>query len=229
MAHDSPTDLRVLVALRVAGVVETDDLADVAGLSDVEVMRALEARLAAGEVERVAHGATSGWRLHPSWREGGPDGTGMALVVHRLAEADLDASGQRAAVEAALDRFLPLDDELVPLARRWDWKHGGVRPNDHGDEAYDHEQVQALVDLHHEVAAACAELSSALSRYEPYGVRLHTALEHLLAGRGDWFTGEQVSSYDLVSAQLRADLLLTTGRWPHGLRPTQARTEEVAR
>jgi hypothetical protein len=208
MPHESPLRLRVLIGLRVAGLVETDDLADLTGLSDVQAVRALEAARAEHEVVRMEGSRTSGWQLTD---EAEPD-------VRRQAQADVQDAGATAVLAAATETFVGLDDQVLEVVRHWSWKDGGPRPNDHADEQYDHKVVQSLVDVHHDVAEVCATVSAAVDRFEPYGVHLHAAVEHVLAGRSDWIEGDQVRSYARVAGWLRDDLLISTGRWPDGVR-----------
>jgi predicted ArsR family transcriptional regulator len=208
MPHESPADLRVLVGLRVAGQVETDDLAELTGLDDVQAMRALEQALERDEVVRVEGRTASGWQLTDE---------AQAEVRRRVVD-DLDASGARGAVEAAADSYAVLDDRVLEVVRTWSWLDGGPRPNDHHDEQYDHKVVQSLIDVHNEVAELVAGLTEHLGRYEPYGRHLHGAVEHVVAGRADWIDGDNVRSYSRVAGWLRDDLLLTTGRWPAGIR-----------
>jgi hypothetical protein len=208
MPHESPLDLRVLLGIRVAGMVETDDLAELTGLTDVQAMRALEVALEHDDVVRVEGRHASGWQLTDE----------AQAAVRRRAEDDLEQSGAHDVVEALTDRHLELDDQVLDVVRHWQYQDGGVKPNRHDDERYDHKVVQSLVDVHNEVAEVCAGLAQALDRYEPYGLHLHQAVEHLLAGRADWFDGDQVRSYARVSGWLRDDLLVTTGRWPEGVR-----------
>ena len=208
MPHESPPDLRVLLGLRVAGLVETDDLAELTGLSDVDAMRALEGALEHHQVVRVERGVTSGWQLADE----------AEAELRSRARADLDASGARAQVDRLAERHVGLDDQVLEVVRHWSWVDGGPTPNGHADERYDHKVVQSLIDVHQDVAELCAELSGLLSRYEPYGRHLHGAVEHVVAGRADWFDGDRVRSYARVSGWLRDDLLVSTGRWPQGVR-----------
>lgn len=208
MAHGSPHDLRVLLGLRLVGVVETDDLAALTGLTDVEAVRALEAAVDQGEVVRVDGRGGSGWLLTD---EAEPE-------VRRRAQADVEQADARQVVAACTDTFLGVDDRVLEVARHWSWLDGGPRPNDHSDERYDHQVVQSLVDVHHDAAEVCAALGAVMDRFEPYGEHLHAALTHLLEGRGDWFEGDQVRSYVRVCGWLREDLLVSTGRWPDGVR-----------
>ena len=200
MAHPTPSDLRVLHALRVKGFAETDLVADLVALPDPEVVGHLEAFQAEGLVQR-RDGRLSGWSLTAE---------GRAEAARRIQD-DLAASGQRPAVDGGYQAFLAVNGQLLEVCTSWQMKDGGMQPNDHTDEGYDHKVVQALVDVHGDAAPICASLGDALERFSPYGVRLHAALERVLAGEGDWFTGPLIDSYHTVWFQLHEDLLVSLG------------------
>jgi hypothetical protein len=200
MAYSTPSDLRVLHALRVKGFAETDLVADLAGLPDPEVVGHLETFQAEGLVQR-RDGRLSGWSLTSD---------GRAEAAQRIQD-DLGVSGQQAVVDVGYQAFLAVNRRLLEVCSAWQVKDGGMQPNDHTDESYDHKVVQALVDVHGDAAPICASLGGALERFSPYGVRLHAALERVLAGEGDWFTAPLIDSYHTVWFQLHEDLLVSLG------------------
>jgi len=199
MPHPSEPGTLVLHGLRVKGFAETDVLADVTGLDDVTVVRALEAFAAEGLVTRKTGRQVSGWVLTPQ---------GRAEHEKRLAD-ELDASGTRPAVEAHYGEFTAVNPALLQVCTDWQLRDGAL--NDHRDAAYDSEVVARLVALHEQASPVVAGLGAALGRFGGYGARLQRAVAKVQAGDGDWFDKPMTDSYHTVWFELHEDLLATLG------------------
>ncbi len=199
MPHPSAPGTLVLHGLRVKGFAETDVLADVTGLDDVAVVRALEAFAAEGLVTRKTGLQVSGWVLTPQ---------GRAEHEKRLVD-ELDASGARPAVEARYGEFTAINPAFLQVCTDWQLRDGVL--NDHRDTAYDTEVVVRLVALHEQAEPVVTGLGTALARFGGYGARLQRAVDKVQAGDGDWFDRPMTDSYHTVWFELHEDLLATLG------------------
>lgn len=189
----------VLHGLRVKGFAETDVLATVLGLTDVEVVRDLEAFAVDDLVRRKDGVEVSGWVLTPE---------GRAEHEARLA-AELDATGARPAVAAAYDDFVALNPELLAVCSDWQLRDG-VR-NDHTDAGHDRAVLDRLAVLHERAQPVVTALGEALARFAPYGPRLDRAAAKVAAGDTDWVDAPLEDSYHTVWFELHEDLLATLG------------------
>ena len=199
MANPSAPATLVLHGLRVKGFAETDVLAEVTGLDDVTVVRALEAFAADGLVTRKQGVQVSGWVLTPQ---------GRAEHEKRLAD-ELDAGGTRSRVEALYGEFAALNPVLLQACTDWQLRDG-VR-NDHLDAGHDAEAVAGLVALHARAVPLVQSLGAALDRFTGYGPRLQRAVDKVQAGDRDWFDKPLTDSYHTVWFELHEDLLATLG------------------
>jgi len=189
------TDL-VLHALRCMGFASLDRVAYVTGLPDAE-SHLLD--LAVAGLVTYSPGDFGGWGLTDA---------GNAEITERLA-AELEAAGARGTITKAYNDFLVLNPELLDLCAAWQTR-GGSTPNDHTDPAYDARVLDRFIDLHGRVTAVCAELSSALPRFDRYRTRLTGALVRVKAGKLDYVT-DNMESYHVIWFQLHEDLLVTLG------------------
>lgn len=189
------TDL-VLHALRCMGFASLDRVAYVTGLPDAE-SHLLD--LAVAGLVTYSPGDFGGWGLTDA---------GNAEITERLA-AELEAAGARDTITKAYNDFLVLNPELLDLCAAWQTR-GGSTPNDHTDPAYDARVLDRFIDLHGRVTAVCAELSSALPRFDRYRTRLTGALVRVKAGKLDYVT-DNMESYHVIWFQLHEDLLVTLG------------------
>jgi DNA-binding MarR family transcriptional regulator len=189
----------VLHALRVKGFAETDVLAEVLHLDDVAVVRALEAFAAEGLVTRKQGVEVSGWVLTPQ---------GRAEHEKRLAD-ELDAAGARPRVEAGYTAFTALNPVVLQVCTDWQLRDGAL--NAHDDTAYDAEVVDRLASVHERALDMLHDLAAALPRFQGYAARLQHAVDHVLAGRREWFDKPMIDSYHSVWFELHEDLLATLG------------------
>ena len=201
MPDASEARLLVLHGLRLGGFVEPDVVAARSGLAEAQVSELLAAALADG-LARRRDGRVSGWLLTAEGRSEG----------ERLLAAELDATGARATVAAAYDRFMQVNKDLLATCTAWQVRdEGSGALNDHADAAYDAEVIGRLGEIDDAVQPICADLASALERFGRYGHRLATARTRVEQGEVDWFTKPMIDSYHTVWFQLHEDLLNTLG------------------
>ncbi|GAA0941505.1 transcriptional regulator [Actinocorallia libanotica] len=198
------TDPRLLVlhALRCAGACGLARLRAVTGLDAARLDFVLIDHTVDGLTARVSDDP-------PCWRL-----TDAGRAEHaRLIADELAAAGARASVEAAFDRFLVLNPELLDLCTAWQLRtvDGAMVANDHGDAAYDARVLDRFADLDRRAAAVCAELDEVLPRFGRYRVRLAEALDRASSGALEYVT-DSTTSYHTVWAEWHEDLLLTLGR-----------------
>ncbi len=172
-------------------------LAEASGFGESDVQSELIDLAVAGLVT-YEPGDFGGWGITP---------TGKTVHAARVA-AELDDAGTRAAVTDALDRFLPLNTELLDLCEAWQMRGGTL--NDHGDPAHDARVLTLLTDLDRRAETVVAALSQALPRFARYRVRLTEALTRARAGEREYVT-DDMASYHVIWFQLHEDLLVTLG------------------
>ncbi|MEV7865996.1 transcriptional regulator [Streptomyces sp. NPDC088124] len=200
--HTTDTNLWVLHALRCAGAAGLGRLHAVTGLDEPAVESELIDLGVAGLVTRFPGDAPC-WALTDA---------GRAADAERIAH-ELDSAGARGAVEAAFDRFLVLNPELLDLCGAWQLRSvdGVMSANDHRDPAYDARVLDRFADLDRRVAPVCAGLSDALPRFGRYRIRLAGALDRAAAGELEYVT-DSTTAYHTVWAELHEDLLATLGK-----------------
>ena len=123
MAHDSPPRFRVHHSLRIKGFVKVENLAELAGLPEDEVLSHLQAMQEEGQTNyRESRGL---WQLTPDGRE-----------AHVIAlEEDVCRPGFREGLSAKYHRFLEMNEIFKGLCADWQLRNGET--NDHADKAYD--------------------------------------------------------------------------------------------
>jgi hypothetical protein len=197
----SEARLLVLHGLRLGGFVEPDVVAARSGLTEAEVSELLDGAQADG-LARRRDGRVSGWLLTADGRSEG----------ERLLAAELDATGARATVAAAYDRFMQVNKDLLATCTAWQVRdEGSGALNDHSDAAYDAEVIRRLGEIDDAVQPICADLASCLERFGRYGDRLAAARSEVEQGDVDWFTKPMIDSYHTVWFELHEDLLATLG------------------
>lgn len=202
MNRAADTEFVVLHALRLKGFAETDTIAASLDCPRDVVAEVLDRLAARGMVVR-RDGRMSGWALTP---EGRGRHAGEVAVV--MADAE-----RRAQLEAAYQRFLPLNRRALAVCTDWQMRTVDGRPvmNDHDDAGYDKDVIERLVALDAETQPLCAELAAVVDWFAGYGPRLANALARVLAGDVDWFTLPVIDSYHTVWFELHEDLLSTLG------------------
>jgi hypothetical protein len=197
-----PTDpaLLVLHTLRLKSFVDADVVANAARLADSVAAQALEQLNADGFVS-YRNGRISGWSLTTAGRIEGE---------RRLAE-ELDATGSRAVVTAAYQRFVALNRQFLGACTRWQLRaeDGTHFVNDHSDASYDASVVAELDEIDDAVQPICQELAAAIPRFGYYNGRFAAARVRVHAGEHDWFTKPVIDSYHTVWFELHENLLAT--------------------
>lgn len=200
MTYASDPAFLILHAVQLHSVADPPAVARASGLDLQEVEQCLDLLAGRGQVEHRER-PPAGWRL-----------TSAGVEVHaRLVSDELVASGARAEVEEAYRRFLQLNPELLATCTAWQLREVGDSfvVNDHVDAAYDSDVVERLVTLHCRVLPVVGEIAARLSRFCRYIPRLEEALDHVVAGEGEWFTHPSLDSYHSVWFELHQDLLDT--------------------
>ncbi|MET0729250.1 MAG: transcriptional regulator [Acidimicrobiales bacterium] len=197
-----PSDARTLVlhGLRLKGFAETPAVAEAVAVPEGVVKVQLDDLVTDG-LASYRDGRMSGFTLTPAGR----------LEHARRLQEELEAAGVRPAIEAAYERFLAHNGELLAVCTAWQLRpvDGESRVNDHEDSAYDAPVIERLAALHDRIEPVCTDLGEALERFSGYGPRLGTALLRLQAGDPDWFTKPMIPSYHTVWFELHEDLLAT--------------------
>jgi hypothetical protein len=200
--HPSDPGFLVLHALRLKGFAEDDVIAGMTGLDVDDVGRRLK-ELSGDEQVVRRDGRISGWSLAPSGRASHAE----------LIAAELLAAGARETVQAAYDRFLHVNHEMLAVCTAWQLRDvdGTQAINDHLDGAYDASVIQKLIGIHDRVRPVTADLRAAMERFAAYGARLREALEKVANGETEWFTKPVIDSYHTIWFELHEDLLCTLG------------------
>ena len=200
----TPSDPRMLVlhGLRLKGFADAAAVAEAVGMGEADAKPVLDG-LVAEELASYRDGRISGFALAPAGR-----------TIHaELLAAELEATGQRGAIQGAYERFLAINKDLLTICTAWQLRDvdGESVINDHSDAAHDAKVIGELAELDAKVAPICADLGTALDRFAAYGPRLADALAKVRAGDVDWFTKPMIASYHTVWFELHEDLLATLG------------------
>ena len=197
MAHDSPPRFRVHHALRIKGFVKVENLAELVGLPEEEVLDHLQAMQEEGKTNyRESKGL---WQLTADGRE-----------AHAAAlEADVSRPGFREGLSVKYDRFLEMNEIFKGLCADWQLRNGAT--NDHSDKAYDDDCIKRLGELDDEAQPICHAFAEVAKRFDGYAARLAGSRKALESGDMRMLTGVMCGSYHDVWMELHEDLLLTQG------------------
>lgn len=197
MALESQPRFRVHHALRIKGFVKVENIVELCGLSEDEVIEHLKAMQEEGHTNyREARGL---WQLTPDGRE--------AWVV--ALEEDVCRAGFREALADKYHRFLEMNESFKALCADWQLRNG--EPNDHSDAAYDEQCIKRLGALDDEAQPICHAFAEIAKRFDGYAARLTGSRTALEAGDQRMFTGVMCGSYHDVWMELHEDLILTQG------------------
>ena len=202
MAHASEPEFLVLHTVRLKGFAEADAVASASGLANNEVVTHLQSLADRGLALR-REGRLSGWSL-----------TAAGRAEHgEQVKAEVEACGERAALDRAYRTFLEVNGDLLGVCTDWQLKSSpaGQTPNDHADPAYDKEVVVRLREIDDRVQPVCSDLAGVLERFSRYGPRLDRAVSRVESGELEWFTKPLIDSYHTVWFELHEDLLATLG------------------
>jgi pyruvate, orthophosphate dikinase len=132
-----------------------------------------------------------------------------------LATADRDAWGVEHAT-AALDAFLALDGRMKDTVTAWQLRSGpdgtDPQPNDHTDEAYDHDVLDRLAALHADADAWLAPIEAKAPTLVGYRERLSRAVARARAGDGTYVASPRIDSCHGIWFELHEDLIRLAGR-----------------
>ncbi|WP_328391886.1 hypothetical protein [Nocardia sp. NBC_00416] len=188
-------ELRILQAARLKGRPGESDLIVAAGSAETDGAVAVQALVAAGELDRV--GARI--KLTPVGRS-----RLDALLAAERATVDQELLRQR---YADFDGFNTDFKQLVT-----DWQLiDGVRPNDHTDPEYDARVVTRLAQLHERFVPLLEAFIGLAPRLAPYSGRLASALAKVGSGDSAWFARPLVDSYHTVWFELHEELIGLAG------------------
>jgi hypothetical protein len=197
MAHDSHPRFRVHHALRIKGFVKVENVAELSGLPEEEVLSHLQAMQEEGQTNfRENRGL---WQLTPDGRE--------AYVI--ALEEDVCRPGFREGLAEKYHRFLEMNESFKQLCSDWQLRDG--EPNDHTDEAYDQDCINRLGVLDDEAQPICHAFAEVAKRYDGYAARLTGSRTALEKGDQRMFTGVMCGSYHDVWMELHEDLILSQG------------------
>jgi len=181
-------ELAILMALRVRGRADPDQVARAAGCSAAVAREAL-AELAAGHAV-TPHAATPGAVALTD--------AGRASLARLLADEPVD----RAALATRYARFLAADRDLKAAITAWQLAPDAQRPAARST-------VMASATSACAVAAALVELAPRLA---PYAARIAEANAAIAAGDARFVANPRVDSLHQVWFELHEDLLVTLGR-----------------
>ncbi len=205
MAFASDPAFLVLHVLRVRGVTEAAEIAEVTAIAEDDVAATLESHRA-NDLVVLRQGSLPGWALTHFGRD----------EDSQLAAAELESAGVREAINRGYRAFVELNADLLRLCTDWQLlppvdNKTAPELNRHQDESYDAEVVARLAKVDGAVQPICGGLADALARFGTYGPRLAAARAHVEAGEGDWMTKPMIDSYHSVWFELHEDLLATLG------------------
>jgi pyruvate,orthophosphate dikinase len=196
----------VIRAMLVKGRVTPDALEGVLRAPEDRLRSMLDELTAVG----VAEDGAGGFRLTPSGE----------LRALSLFTEDRVRMGGESTCAAALQSFLPLDRRVKGAVTAWQLREvdGESVVNDHGDDAYDRQVVDRLMELHAEVMAWLTPFERVLPRFVWYRQRLQQAAALVRSGDRRFVASPLVDSYHSIWFELHEDLLRLAG---------QTRAEEV--
>ncbi|RJU00323.1 hypothetical protein D6T65_13265 [Arthrobacter frigidicola] len=196
MNHTSPTDLRVLHAVRTLGYADVARIAAHVRQPEDKVNEYLLSAQAHGWTAYTAYAGDGGWSLTESGKAHG----------ERLLAAELDRVGARAAVEAVHEDFLPLNEVVAAACTAWQLAELGI--GEHRPTLSD--TVKVLEGPAAALAGIEDRLTSHLERFAGYHHRFNAALSRADADAG-WITGTDRDSCHRVWFELHEDLIARLG------------------
>ncbi len=182
--------LAVVHAIRIRGVASRDVICEMTGLDPAVADAELQTTADRGWTVFRENRITSGWGLTPEGR-----------AQHRTAlHDDVDASGDRQAIEEAYEGFLAHNQAMKVLCTKWQ------------TEGQPASCVEELTTLHAGIVPVVERLSASVPRFGPYPARLRAALTRFQFGDGTALAKPLSGSYHDVWMELHEDLLLSLDR-----------------
>lgn len=187
------------MALKLKGIAGVDALAESAGVSVEDATAATAQWVEEGKAAETPRGL----RLTPE---------GRAWVDELLAAER--AGMERAAVDAAYDRFCEHNGAFKQLVTDWQVKivDGEQTLNDHTDAAYDQAIFARLDQLHAVARPVFEEVGGLCPRLARYIGRFETAIGKLHDGDPSWLAAPMKDSYHTLWFELHEELILLCGR-----------------
>ncbi|TDC40030.1 hypothetical protein [Micromonospora sp. KC213] len=186
MAHQSPTDLLVLHAVRLKGFADTEAVAARFELDARQTTEELLDAQAHGWATRSSFADLVGWSLTDA---------GRRQNESRL-RAELDEVAARDAVAGVHERFLPLNAEAAQIFTTWQLG-AGQDPD-----------IRRLADIAEALRHLEDRLTAHLIRFTGYHGRFAEALARACDDPA-WITGMEVDSCHRVWFELHEDLVAT--------------------
>ncbi len=185
---------RLLISLRIKGFGKPEPMAEALATS-LESCLALIAELKGAG---LAEDTKVGVRLTAAGRE-------VADALMRAERAGAD----RAQIEAAAERFAPVNGAFKHLITRWQMREVDGKPvrNDHSDPAYDKAALDAFETIHADVGGVIDEVARTVPRFSEYARRLSSALGRIRAGELRYVAAPDAESYHTVWFELHQDLI----------------------
>jgi hypothetical protein len=186
MAHQSPTDLLVLHAVRLKGFADTEAVAARFDLDARQTAEELLDAQAYGWATRSSFADLVGWSLTDADRRQNES---------RLRD-ELDEAGRRDAVADVHEQFLPLNAEAAQIFTTWQLG-SGQEP-----------ATRRLTDIAEALRHLEHRLTAHLSRFAGYHGRFTEALARARDNPA-WITGMEIDSCHRVWFELHEDLVAT--------------------
>jgi hypothetical protein len=204
MSHTSGQDLLALHGVRVMGMASPAAVAARYRLDVEAVAELLGDDEARGWVRKVEFAGTAGWTITER---------GRAENERQLAE-ELDGIDARDAVAEAHAAFRPLNRRFGTACTQWQIRPTPTDPmafNDHTDWRWDERVLRELESLDSALRGICAQLVTALARFDGHADCYSFALSKVQRGERAWLDAPDRPSCHTVWIQLHEDLLATLG------------------
>jgi DNA-binding MarR family transcriptional regulator len=200
----SSTELLVLHAVRIKGMVDGGSLSQRFSLDRAHVEELLLDFEASGLIQRVGFADVRGWSLTESGRN----------KDSRLLAAELQEAAARDAVVEAHNSFVQLNSRFLETITRWQIRPmhwDAMASNDHSDWQWDERVRSDLTGLARRLRPIEEQLSGVLARFGGYVDRLDDALVRVHQGNRKWVDEPRIDSCHTVWFELHEDLIATLG------------------
>ncbi|WP_020519237.1 hypothetical protein [Catelliglobosispora koreensis] len=204
MTRQSPSELLVLHAVRLAGFADTAAAAHRFGTGLAETEEILGDAEAYGWVSHASFAGLSGWSLTER---------GRAENERQLA-AELAETGAVTEVQQIHEDFLPLNGRLLHACTNWQLRPTPSDPlavNDHSDPDWDAAVIGELAFLAGALTPLAHRLEKILNRFSGYDTRFTAAMQRARDGDGRWVDHTDIDSCHRVWFELHEDLIATLG------------------
>jgi len=189
----TPRD-KLIISLRIKGFGKPEPMAQALAVSLEECHASLAELRSAG----LAEDTKVGVRLTAAGKQ----------AADALREAERGGADP-AVIESAGEAFTPVNAAFKQLITRWQMREiaGKSVRNDHADQAYDQEVLDAFAPIHATVGNVIEGVSRGVPRFADYGRRLTAALARIRAGELRYVAAPDAESYHTVWFELHQDLI----------------------